>query len=144
MPSFRARPAWCAPCPRRIADFRVLGNPLQIDGKRLEQVAAPALGADNDALLPQRSARARMKLGGLKVIDLSWFLPGPFLTMALADHGAEVIKIEPPAKAIPDARSPADGRADQCVLPQPEPRQEERGARPEGCRRSRCAVAAVR
>ena len=37
-----------------------------------------------------------MKLSGLKVIDLSWFLPGPFLTMALADHGAEVIKIEPP------------------------------------------------
>jgi crotonobetainyl-CoA:carnitine CoA-transferase CaiB-like acyl-CoA transferase len=40
------------------ADFRVLGNPLRIDGKRLEQVAAPALGADNDALLPQRRARA--------------------------------------------------------------------------------------
>ncbi len=37
-----------------------------------------------------------MKLRGLKVIDLSWFYPGPFLTMALADHGAEVIKIEPP------------------------------------------------
>ena len=37
-----------------------------------------------------------MKLAGLKVVDLSWFLPGPFLTMALADHGAEVIKIEPP------------------------------------------------
>src|SRR6185503_16081023 len=40
------------------ADFRVLGNPLRIDGKRLEQVAAPALGADNDALLPQQRARA--------------------------------------------------------------------------------------
>ena len=37
-----------------------------------------------------------MKLGGLKVIELSWFLPGPFLAMALADHGAEVIKVEPP------------------------------------------------
>jgi crotonobetainyl-CoA:carnitine CoA-transferase CaiB-like acyl-CoA transferase len=32
-------------------DFRVLGNPLKIDGKRPEQVAAPVLGADNDALL---------------------------------------------------------------------------------------------
>ena len=40
------------------ADFRVLGNPLRIDGKRLEQVAAPPLGADNDALLPQQRARA--------------------------------------------------------------------------------------
>ena len=32
-------------------DFRVLGNPLKINGKRPEQVAAPTLGADNDALL---------------------------------------------------------------------------------------------
>jgi len=32
-------------------DFRVLGNPLKIDGRRPEQVAAPVLGADNDALL---------------------------------------------------------------------------------------------
>jgi crotonobetainyl-CoA:carnitine CoA-transferase CaiB-like acyl-CoA transferase len=46
-----------------------------------------------------------MKLSGLKVIDLSWFYPGPFLTMALADHGAEVIKIEPPGEAIRDATS---------------------------------------
>jgi crotonobetainyl-CoA:carnitine CoA-transferase CaiB-like acyl-CoA transferase len=37
-----------------------------------------------------------MKLSGVKVIDLSWFLPGPLLTLALADHGAEVIKVEPP------------------------------------------------
>jgi crotonobetainyl-CoA:carnitine CoA-transferase CaiB-like acyl-CoA transferase len=26
-----------------------------------------------------------MKLEGLKVVDLSWFLPGPYLTTALAD-----------------------------------------------------------
>ena len=42
-----------------------------------------------------------MKLSGLKVVDLSWFLPGPFLTMALADHGAEVIKVEPPGEGDP-------------------------------------------
>ncbi|WP_267020808.1 CoA transferase [Tistrella mobilis] len=38
-----------------------------------------------------------MKLEGIKVVDLSLFLPGPYLTMVMADHGAEVIKIEPPA-----------------------------------------------
>jgi crotonobetainyl-CoA:carnitine CoA-transferase CaiB-like acyl-CoA transferase len=44
---------------------------------------------------------ARMKLEGLKVVDLSVFLPGPYLTMALADHGAEVTKVEPPGEGDP-------------------------------------------
>ena len=42
-----------------------------------------------------------MKLEGLKVVDLSVFLPGPYMTMALADHGAEVIKIEQPGEGDP-------------------------------------------
>jgi crotonobetainyl-CoA:carnitine CoA-transferase CaiB-like acyl-CoA transferase len=42
-----------------------------------------------------------MKLQGLKVLDLSVFLPGPYLTMALADHGAQVIKVEPPGEGDP-------------------------------------------
>lgn len=42
-----------------------------------------------------------MKLDGLRVIDLSLFLPGPHLTMLMADHGAEVIKVEPPGEGEP-------------------------------------------
>jgi len=37
-----------------------------------------------------------MKLEGIRVVDLALFLPGPAMTQAMADHGAEVIKVEPP------------------------------------------------
>src|SRR5580698_3711009 len=52
-----------------------------------------------------------MKLEGIKVVDLSWFLPGPYLTTALADHGATVIKVEPPGEGDPGRHiRPADER----------------------------------
>lgn len=36
-------------------------------------------------------------LKGLRVLDLSQYLPGPFATRLLADMGADVVKVEPPA-----------------------------------------------
>jgi crotonobetainyl-CoA:carnitine CoA-transferase CaiB-like acyl-CoA transferase len=54
-------------------------------------------------------------LDGIRVLDLSRLLPGPYLTMVLADLGADVVKIEDPAvgdymRAFPPAKAGISGR----------------------------------
>src|SRR5262249_45667293 len=54
-------------------------------------------------------------LTGIRVLDLSRLLPGPFLTMILADMGASVVKIEDPKvgdymRAFPPAKGGIAGR----------------------------------
>ncbi len=54
-------------------------------------------------------------LTGIRVLDLSRLLPGPFLTMILADMGADVVKVEDPRigdylRGIPPAKGGISGR----------------------------------
>src|SRR5215470_17641116 len=52
---------------------------------------------------------------GVRVLDLSRLLPGPYLTMILADLGADVVKVEDPRlgdylRGMPPARDGMSGR----------------------------------
>jgi crotonobetainyl-CoA:carnitine CoA-transferase CaiB-like acyl-CoA transferase len=53
------------------------------------------------------------KLSGIKVVDLSIFLPGPMMTVMMADQGAEVLKIE--TESGDPARDQAPFEAGQSV-----------------------------
>jgi crotonobetainyl-CoA:carnitine CoA-transferase CaiB-like acyl-CoA transferase len=49
------------------------------------------------------------KLSGIRVVDLTQFLPGPIMTMMMADHGADVVKVEPPGGDPARAQAPFEG-----------------------------------
>jgi len=45
----------------------------------------------------RRRRRSRRRGAGVRVVELAAFIAGPSIGMLLADHGARVVKVVPPA-----------------------------------------------
>ena len=75
--------------------------------------------------------RKQGPLAGIRVLDFSTLLPGPLATLMLAEAGAEVIKIERPDGEDMRRFEPRWGE-ESVAFAHAQPRQEERGGRPQG------------
>lgn len=61
--------------------------------------------------MSSEAASGTRPLAGVRVIDYSHFLAGPYLSRCLAAMGADVIKVERPRPAMPPGRARISAKA---------------------------------
>jgi crotonobetainyl-CoA:carnitine CoA-transferase CaiB-like acyl-CoA transferase len=75
---------------------------MEIDDEQELDQRIASLEAELHRLKAQRGQQQRSKpLDGIRILDLSRFIFGPFCAQMLADMGAQVVKVEPRGKGDP-------------------------------------------